>query len=197
MPKPLATTKQSVPDHSALIELFQRLGQSSLDKAIAAQVDCEFYKALLKRVKADEPVAEFKGIPKAKVTKTLEGLITKTERAQLEAWNHVGLVDEHAAKVLWVEAFSQALQLHQTPLSIAPIFSKQREGPPRAWIFTSATLAVKNDFSHYTDQLGLSDEPAKSWPSPFDYANQALLYVPSHLPPPNSPGYTDAVVDAA
>ena len=117
--------------------------------------------------------------------------------AQLEAWNHVGLVDEHAAKVLWVEAFSQALQLHQTPLSIAPIFSKQREGPPRAWIFTSATLAVKNDFSHYTDQLGLSDEPAKSWPSPFDYANQALLYVPGHLPPPNSPGYTDAVVDAA
>lgn len=117
--------------------------------------------------------------------------------AQLEAWNNVGLVDEHAAKVLWVEAFSQALQLHQTPLSIAPIFSKQREGPPRAWIFTSATLAVKNDFSHYTDQLGLSDEPAKSWPSPFDYANQALLYVPSHLPPPNSPGYTDAVVDAA
>ena len=116
---------------------------------------------------------------------------------QLEAWNHVGLVDEHAAKVLWVEAFSQALQLHQTPLSIAPIFSKQREGPPRAWIFTSATLAVKNDFSHYTDQLGLSDEPAKSWPSPFDYANQALLYVPGHLPPPNSPGYTDAVVDAA
>ena len=117
--------------------------------------------------------------------------------AQLEAWNHVGLVDEHAAKVLWVEAFSQALQLHQTPLSIAPIFSKQREGPPRAWIFTSATLAVKNDFSHYTDQLGLSDEPAKSWPSPFDYANQALMYVPGHLPPPNSPGYTDAVVDAA
>jgi ATP-dependent DNA helicase DinG len=117
--------------------------------------------------------------------------------AQLEAWNHVALADEHAAKVLWVEAFSQALQLHQTPLSIAPIFSKQREGPPRAWIFTSATLAVKNDFSHYTDQLGLSDEPAKSWPSPFDYANQALLYVPAHLPPPNSPGYTDAVVDIA
>ena len=116
---------------------------------------------------------------------------------QLEAWNHVALADENAAKVLWVEAFSQALQLHQTPLSIAPIFSKQREGPPRAWIFTSATLAVKNDFSHYTDQLGLSDEPAKSWPSPFDYANQALLYVPAHLPPPNSPGYTDAVVDAA
>jgi len=87
MPKPLATTKQSAPDHSALMELFQRLGRSSLDKAIAAQVDSEFYQALLKRVKADEPVAEFKGIPKPKVTKTLEGLIAKSEKAQTEAWS--------------------------------------------------------------------------------------------------------------
>ena len=87
MPKPLATTRQSAPDHSALIELFQRLGKSSLDKAITAQVDCEFYENLVKRVKADEPVAEFKGIPKAKVTKTLEGLIAKSEKEQIEAWN--------------------------------------------------------------------------------------------------------------
>ena len=117
--------------------------------------------------------------------------------ANLEAWNQLPASGEQAAKVLWVEAFSQSLQLHQTPLSIAPIFSKQREGPARAWIFTSATLAVKNDFSHYTDQLGLTDEPAKSWPSPFDYAKQALLYVPANLPAPNSPTYTDAMVDAA
>jgi ATP-dependent DNA helicase DinG len=82
-------------------------------------------------------------------------------------------------------------------LSIAPIFSKQREGTPRAWIFTSATLAVKNDFSHYSSQLGLSEEVSMSWPSPFDYANQALLYVPTDLPVPNSPGYIDAVIDAA
>ena len=87
MPKPLATTKQSAPDHSALIDLFQRLGHSSLEKAIAAQVDCTFYKDLLKRVKADELVTEFKGIPKAKITKTLGELIAKYERAQVEAWN--------------------------------------------------------------------------------------------------------------
>jgi ATP-dependent DNA helicase DinG len=103
---------------------------------------------------------------------------------------------ERVNKVLWVEAFSQSLQLHQTPLSIAPIFSKQREGTPRAWIFTSATLAVKNDFTHYTVPMGLQDEPAQTWPSPFDYAKQALLYVPPNLPEPNSLGYTDAVIDA-
>ena len=55
--------------------------------------------------------------------------------------------------VLWVEAFSSSLQLHRTPLSIAPIFNKQREDAARSWIFTSATLAVKNDFSHYTAQM--------------------------------------------
>lgn len=100
-------------------------------------------------------------------------------------------------RVLWVEAFSTSLQLHQTPLSIAPVFSKQREGSPRAWIFTSATLAVKNDFNHYASQMGLWNEPAQSWPSPFDYSQQGLLYVPENLPQPNSLDYTDAVIDAA
>ncbi|MGZ5781206.1 MAG: ATP-dependent DNA helicase, partial [Burkholderiaceae bacterium] len=99
--------------------------------------------------------------------------------------------------VLWVEAFSSSLQLHQTPLSIAPVFNKQREGVPRAWIFTSATLAVKNDFNHYQSQMGLRDESARSWPSPFNYDQQGLLYVPQSLPQPNSLDYTDAVVEAA
>jgi ATP-dependent DNA helicase DinG len=121
---------------------------------------------------------------------------------RLAAWNSAQTADAGNAspgqeRVLWVEAFSSSLQLHQTPLSIAPIFSKQREGSPRAWIFTSATLAVKNDFNHYTSQMGLLNEPAQSWPSPFDYDRQGLLYVPENLPQPNSPNYTDAVIDAA
>jgi ATP-dependent DNA helicase DinG len=120
---------------------------------------------------------------------------------RLNAWTAPsgGKVEPDAAqeRVLWVEAFSSSLQLHQTPLSIAPIFNKQREGTPRAWIFTSATLAVKNDFNHYASQMGLWNEPAHSWPSPFDYARQGLLYVPENLPQPNSPDYTDAVIDAA
>ena len=99
--------------------------------------------------------------------------------------------------VYWVEAFASSLQLHKTPLSIAQIFNNQREGVPRSWIFTSATLAVKNDFKHFAHQLGLYDEPAMSWPSPFDYGAQGLLYVPQGLPDPNSMGYTDAVLDAA
>jgi len=119
---------------------------------------------------------------------------------QLASWNgpaDQAVGDEAQTYVLWVEAFTSSLQLHRTPLSIAPIFNKQREGVPRTWIFTSATLAVKNDFHHYTSQMGLWDEPAQSWPSPFNYAQQGLLYVPNNMPQPNSFEYTDAVIDAA
>jgi ATP-dependent DNA helicase DinG len=117
----------------------------------------------------------------------------------LDAWKQDGkgkLVENDQA-VLWVEAFSSSLQLHKTPLSIAPIFNNQREGTPRSWIFTSATLAVKNDFKHFSNQMGLTGEPARTWPSPFNYEEQGLLYVPTGLPDPNAFGYTDAVVDAA
>jgi len=119
--------------------------------------------------------------------------------AAYKAWtpDPKGKVAAGEEAVLWVEAFSSSVQLHKTPLSIAPIFSNQREGTPRSWIFTSATLAVKNDFKHFSNQMGLTGEPAMTWPSPFDYEQQGLLYVPSGLPEPNSMGYTDAVVDMA
>ena len=99
--------------------------------------------------------------------------------------------------VRWVEVFSHTVQLHRTPLSIAPIFSRQRAGHPRAWIFTSATLSVKGNFAHYAAQLGLDKDRSLSLPSPFDYGEQGLLYVPRELPAPQSPQFTDAVVTAA
>jgi ATP-dependent DNA helicase DinG len=118
---------------------------------------------------------------------------------QLRAWKFdpKAKVATGEEAVYWVEAYTSSLQLHKTPLSIAPIFNGQREGVPRSWIFTSATLAVKNDFKHFAEQMGLSGEPARTWPSPFNYEQQGILYVPQGLPDPNSMGYTDAVLDAA
>ncbi|KGX59404.1 ATP-dependent DNA helicase [Burkholderia pseudomallei] len=102
-----------------------------------------------------------------------------------------------AEKVRWVEVFAHTVQLHETPLSVAPIFAKQRAGVPRAWIFTSATLSVRGDFTHYAAQMGLSSRRSMTLPSPFDYQAQGLLYVPRNLPQPSSPAFTDAVFDAA
>jgi len=102
-----------------------------------------------------------------------------------------------AESVRWVEAFSHALGFNTTPLSVAEIFKKQIEGSARAWIFTSATLSVKGDFSHYRKQLGLMEATGASWDSPFDYDRQAMLYAPPNMPEPNTPAYTGAVVEAA
>ena len=98
--------------------------------------------------------------------------------------------------VRWLEIFHHSVQLNTTPLSIAEIFAKQINDHPRAWIFTSATLAVKQDFSHYQLEMGLPEARAVCWDSPFNYPEQALLYVPQTMPEPNSPGYIEAVVQA-
>jgi ATP-dependent DNA helicase DinG len=99
--------------------------------------------------------------------------------------------------VRWVEVFTHSVQLHATPLSVAEGFGKQLNAQPRAWIFTSATLAVKSDFSHYLAQMGLHNAKTGYWESPFNYQEQALFYVPADMPDPNSPSYTASVVAAA
>jgi len=113
--------------------------------------------------------------------------------AQLKRWTD----EENNGSVRWVEVFNRALQLNATPLSIAEIFRKQIDDHTRAWIFTSATLAVKKDFSHYQSQMGLLEASTAFWDSPFDYENQAVLYSPQGMPEPNSRGYTEAVVATA
>jgi ATP-dependent DNA helicase DinG len=127
-----------------------------------------------------------------------EGLEHCWRRAQelqlvLKRWRDV----DEPGLVRWVEVFSQALSMNATPLVIADIFKKQMEGHPRAWIFTSATLAVESDFTHYCAELGLEGADTACWGSPFDYANQALLYAPQGMPDPNGREYNEAVVDAA
>ncbi len=105
---------------------------------------------------------------------------------------------EPAEEVRWVEVFAHTVRLHATPLSSAELFSRQMDDHPRAWIFTSATLAVGEDFGHFTRELGLPQAATAKWASPFDFARQALLYLPKGLPAnPNDAAFTDAVIDAA
>ncbi|MBP7203292.1 MAG: ATP-dependent DNA helicase [Propionivibrio sp.] len=113
--------------------------------------------------------------------------------AQLRRWQK----GADANYVRWGETYTLSLQLNATPLVIASIMEKQMSGHPRAWVFTSATLAVQRDFSHYCGEMGLEGAESAFWDSPFDYEKQALLYAPSGLPDPNNFAYTEAVVKAA
>jgi ATP-dependent DNA helicase DinG len=143
----------------------------------------------------------------AEMTKFAAILETQAERAEgLEkCWQRAGELVERLAEwqkitagyVRWAEAFSHSMQLNSTPLDVAEIFKKQMGGHPRAWIFTSATLAVQGKFHHYCAELGLGEPESACWESPFDYGQQAVLYVPLGMPEPNAYGYTEAVVEAA
>jgi ATP-dependent DNA helicase DinG len=123
--------------------------------------------------------------------------------AQLARWRDgppapaADAADGEGAFIRWVDVTSAGWQLHASPLSIAGMFRRQVEASGRAWIFTSATLAVGSDFSLYQRELGLADAATGYWESPFDYATQALLYLPRDLPAPNSREHTEAVVAAA
>ncbi|MDV7104033.1 ATP-dependent DNA helicase [Vibrio sp. TH_r3] len=94
----------------------------------------------------------------------------------------------------WYETTPRQFSLHITPLSVADKFKQQIEQKDGCWVFTSATLAVSDDFGHFTHRLGLQPKEQFSLPSPFDYQTQAKLCVPRYLPEPNSPGLSKKLV---
>jgi ATP-dependent DNA helicase DinG len=61
-------------------------------------------------------------------------------------------------------------------------------------VFTSATLAVGDDFSHFTAQLGLQDAATLQLDSPFDYPNHALMWLPENLPEPSDAEFVDRLL---
>jgi ATP-dependent DNA helicase DinG len=99
--------------------------------------------------------------------------------------------------VQWLELRGNGFLLHQTPLDIADTFQSRMAGYDCLCIYTSATLTVKGSFNHFAAQLGLNELRQQSWESPFDFRQQALLYLPAGMPDPRAEGYTDKVLEAA
>jgi ATP-dependent DNA helicase DinG len=96
-----------------------------------------------------------------------------------------------------VSTHPRGFALRLLPYEIASRFQAQLASGRCAWIFTSATLAVGDDFSHFASRLGLDGAAALRFDSPFDYSRQALLYLPRGLPQPSDPGFGDAVIEIA
>ena len=150
----------------------------------------------------EKTLGEFQAVldTQAERSEGLANCLRRTEEMaeRLARWRS----PEEKDLIRWVEVFTQSLALNATPLHVSDVFKRQLEAQPRAWVFTSATLAVgKADFGHYCRELGLAwiDPPPMTsvWGSPFDYAEQALLYAPAGMPDPNSPDYTERVARVA
>jgi ATP-dependent DNA helicase DinG len=105
--------------------------------------------------------------------------------------------EECAGGVRWAEVSARSVSCHYAPVDVASQLAALMQAQSSAWILTSATLAVGDDFSHFKRRSGLSHASCVRFESPFDFAGQALLYLPKGLGDPGSPGHTRSVIEAA
>jgi ATP-dependent DNA helicase DinG len=100
------------------------------------------------------------------------------------------------AGLRWVDANPNGLLLQYTPFQIAERLREYVESRPCAWVFTSATLAIGEDFSHFAARIGLPEARTVRIDSPFDYRDQARIFLPPHMPEPQDPAFAAAFIEA-
>ena len=96
----------------------------------------------------------------------------------------------------WVDANANGLLLHYTPFEIAERLREYVESRPCAWVFTSATLAIGEDFSHFAARIGLPEARTVRIDSPFDYRDQARIFLPPRMPEPQDPEFAARFIEA-
>lgn len=122
-----------------------------------------------------------------KVHEQISGLLEKlTILTSEDAWDGLR----------WLEVHSRSLRLHLTPLDVSAKLNGLIDNGRQAWIFTSATLAVGEDFSNFGTRMGLDGVTGLTFPSPFPLATNGLIYLPPDLPQPSDPSHTDAMLES-
>lgn len=96
----------------------------------------------------------------------------------------------------WLEIHPRSLRLNLTPLDVSSKLRALIDNGFQSWIFTSATLAVGEDFSLFGSRMGLAGVAGLTFPSPFALEQNGLIYLPEDLPQPSDPGHTDAMLEA-
>jgi len=99
---------------------------------------------------------------------------------KLNSW----LKRDNQNDIYWLEVFARTIQFNATPISVAEQFNKFQKKADSAWIFTSATLSINGSFDHFTSLLGLKKSRTQYLQSPFNYSENAFLYVPKEIPDP-------------
>ena len=96
--------------------------------------------------------------------------------------------------VSWCESRERSIALRSSPIQIGPIIQQMLLAKKRAVVMTSATLAVEGSFDYMSERLGIGTERCRHLSSPFDYREQAMLYVPRHLPQPRDDAFLRSAV---
>ncbi|ABY34839.1 MAG TPA: DNA polymerase III subunit epsilon [Chloroflexus aurantiacus] len=114
---------------------------------------------------------------------------------------HVIFGDDDSICWLTYDRQRDVLTLTAAPLSVAEILQSQLFAQKQTSILASATLSIAGTFDFVKSRIGLEDCQELMLDSPFDYAQQALVYIPNDIPEPNQRGYQpmieQAIIDLA
>ncbi len=103
---------------------------------------------------------------------------------------------ESSNAVSWYEWNEHSFRLMISPIEIADEFSQQLFNSGISSVFfTSATLSSNHSFDYFTRRLGLPDIECASFDSPFDYQNQAMLYLPENMPEPSDERFLNVFIE--
>ncbi len=94
--------------------------------------------------------------------------------------------------VHYLEARGRSVSLRASPIEVADLVRDTVIGTRSAVVMTSATLTVEGGFDYMLGRLGIPEATTLRLPSEFDFATQAVLYLPEEMPDPRSPEFNRA-----
>lgn len=96
--------------------------------------------------------------------------------------------------VYWLERRGRGSFLRASPIDVAGLLQDKLFERVETVVMTSATLASAGSFAFIRDRLGFDEEKTDELeaPSSYDYANQAVLYLPPRMPDPRSPQWAES-----
>jgi ATP-dependent DNA helicase DinG len=94
--------------------------------------------------------------------------------------------------VYFVEFRGKGVFLRAAPIDVSAIVRDALVDRMQTTVFTSATLTVDGRFDYIRERLGIRGAGELRLPSEFDFARQAVLYLPPRMPDPRSSDFSGA-----
>lgn len=97
--------------------------------------------------------------------------------------------------VFWYERRGRGVFVHGTPIDVSTLLEEKLFANVQSAVLTSATMTAGGSFGFIKERLGIQHSLDFIIESPFDFPNQAVLYLPRRMPDPRSPQYRGAAVE--
>ncbi|HEX4565344.1 MAG TPA: helicase C-terminal domain-containing protein [Vicinamibacterales bacterium] len=94
--------------------------------------------------------------------------------------------------VFYLEIRGRGVFLRSSPIDVSDIVREMLFDRMDGIVLTSATLSVDGRFDYVRGRLGIARAYETRLASEFDYARQAILYLPKKMPDPRSPLFVEA-----